>query len=218
MAKEYGKRILICFIGVMLCGMACSLGAMAGAAGTNAWNTLALGIQRHTGLTFGTASLTVSCAIVLIDIVGRGKLGIGTLINVVFTAYFSDFFLAKLAFLPAADGPALGLLYTLSGQVLLSFATLMYMSPGLGAGPRDTLMVLVGKKFPRIPIGGARFAIEMCALAAGLLLGAPFGIGTVLVVALQASIFQLACKVTGIEPRAIVQEDFAATFRRLGKR
>ena len=100
------KRILICFIGVMLCGMACSLGAMAGAAGTNAWNTLALGIQRHTGLTFGTASLTVSCAIVLIDIVGRGKLGIGTLINVVFTAYFSDFFLAKLAFLPAADGPA----------------------------------------------------------------------------------------------------------------
>ena len=31
MAKEYGKRILICFIGVMLCGMACSLGAMAGA-------------------------------------------------------------------------------------------------------------------------------------------------------------------------------------------
>ena len=218
MVKEYTRRLLTCFVGVMLCGMACSLGAMAGSVGTNAWNTLAIGIQNHTGLTFGRASLIVSITILLIDIVGRGKLGLGTVINVFFTAYFSDFFLAVLDFLPAADSWGLGLVYTLTGQVMLSFATLMYMAPGLGAGPRDTLMVLVGKKMPRVPIGMARFTIEMAALLAGLVLGAPFGIGTVLIVALQASIFQLACKVTKIEPRVIVQEDFAATFRRIRKK
>lgn len=215
MAKEYMKRILLCFMGVMFCGLASALGAMAGSTGTNAWNTLALGIQNRTGLSYGTAILSVSAVIILIDLLGRGKLGIGTVINVVFVAYYSDFFLARLAFLPTADGPALGLVYTLSGQILLSFATLVYMSAGLGAGPRDTLMVLVGKRFPRIPIGAARFAIEMAALAAGILLGAPFGIGTVLVVALQASIFQLACKVSGVEPRNIPQEDFLTTFRRV---
>ena len=35
------------------------------------------------------------------------------------------------------------------------------------------------------------------------------------IMALQASIFQLACKVTKIEPRAIRQEDFAMTLRRI---
>ena len=54
-------------------------------------------------------------------------------------------------------------------------------------------------------------------LIVGVLLGAPFGLGTVLVIVLQASIFQLACRVTNIEPRNIVHEDFAATFRRVGK-
>ena len=125
MAKTYFKRTLSCFVGVMLCGLASSLGAMAGGAGTNAWNTLALGISGRTGMTFGTATLSVSAAIILIDILGRGKLGFGTVINVVFVAYFSDFFLARLSFLPVADGPVLGLIYTLSGQFLLSFATLL---------------------------------------------------------------------------------------------
>ena len=40
---------------------------------------------------------------------------------------------------------------------------------------------------------------------------------TVLVMVLQASIFQFACQVTKIEPRNIPHEDFAATIRRLRK-
>ena len=59
--------------------------------------------------------------------------------------------------------------------------------------------------------------IAVVAMAVGILLGAPFGLGSVLVTALQASIFQFACHVTKVEPRNIPHEDFAATIRRLRK-
>lgn len=218
MMKEYTKRVLVCVIGLALCGLGSALGVLAGEVGTNSWNTLALGLQRLTSLSFGTCTFLVSLAIVVIDLLGRGKLGFGSLLNVILVAWFSDFFLGHLAFLPVADSAALGLAYTLAGQFLMAFATLLYMVPALGCGPRDTLMVLIGKKVPKVPIGVVRFCIEAAALAAGLLLGAPFGLGTVLVVALQASIFQLACRVTKVEPRSIVHEDFAATCRRILKK
>ena len=48
--------------------------------------------------------------------------------------------------------------------------------------------------------------------------GAPFGIGTVLVMALQASIFQGVCRITRYEPRDIRHEDLADTLRNLLKK
>ena len=46
------------------------------------------------------------------------------------------------------------------------------MVPALGCGPRDTLMVLIGKKVPKVPIGTVRFCIEVVAMVVGVLLGA----------------------------------------------
>jgi uncharacterized protein len=54
----------------------------------------------------------------------------------------------------------------------------MYIGAALGAGPRDSLM-LVGSLRTRIRIGAVRVAIEVAALAAGMLLGGTFGVGTV---------------------------------------
>ena len=217
MVKEYSKRVLICMTGLLLCGLASALGVLAGDVGTSAWSTLAMGLQRLTHQSFGTCTFLVSLTIVIIDLLGRGKLGFGSLLNIIFVAYFSDFFLQHLTFLPTAEGQVLGMIYTLSGQVLTAFAVLLYMVPALGCGPRDTLMVLIGKKVPKVPIGTVRFCIEVVAMVVGVLLGAPFGLGSVLVTALQASIFQFACQVTKIEPRNIAHEDFAATIRRLLK-
>lgn len=215
MVREYTKRVSICVLGLLLCGLGSALGVLAGGVGTNAWNTLALGLAGKTGFSFGAATFTVSLTIVILDLLGRGKLGFGSLLNVLLVAYFSDFFLETFTIIPPANGPVLGMIYTLAGQVLMSFATLLYMSPALGCGPRDTLMVLIGKKVPKVPIGAVRFCIEAAAMLVGLLLGAPFGLGSVVVTALQASIFQFACHVTRIEPRNIPHEDFAATLKRL---
>ena len=53
------------------------------------------------------------------------------------------------------------------------------------------------------------------AVIAGIILGAAFGIGTILVMALQASIFQLCCRLFRFEPRNLVHEDLLDTVRRI---
>ena len=91
MVKEYTKRAAICMTGLTFCGLGSALGVLAGDVGTNAWNTLALGLQRLTAQSFGTCTFLVSLSIVVIDLLGRGKLGFGSLLNVIFVAFFSDF-------------------------------------------------------------------------------------------------------------------------------
>ena len=108
--------------------------------------------------------------------------------------------------------------WVLAGQFVLSFATVLYMSPALGCGPRDTLMVILGKKLPKLPIGAVKFGIEALVLVIGILLGAPFGVGTVLVMALQAGIFQFVCRLCRFEPRSLSHESILDTIRRVSSR
>ena len=100
-------------------------------------------------------------------------------------------------------------------QVVIAFATVLYLLPCLGAGPRDTLLVIIGRKIPKAPIGAVKFGIEMCVLLVGFLLGAPFGLGTVLILILQASIFQSVCKLCRFEIRSVKHESIAITVKRL---
>ena len=215
MKQPYWKRFLICLAGLAIFALGNYMGVKAGSAGSNAWTTLSLGLADLFGTTFGTANLAVGLVIIGIDLLGKGKLGVGTLMNAVLISWFSDVFLRILQFIPQAPNQFVGVLYTLTAQFLGAFSTILYMTAGLGCGPRDTLMVLIGRRFPRAPIGLVKFCIEVLALTAGVLLGAPFGVGTILIVILQASIFQLACKLTRYEPRAIVHEDVRETLQGL---
>ena len=215
MLKEYIRRFSVCIAGLALYGLGNAFGVFAGSAGTNAWNTLSIGVSDRLGISFGTASFLISLVIILIDLIGKGKIGFGTILNVFIISVFSDLWIRLLAILPAPTGIAVGVLCTLLGQIIISIATIIYMRAELGCGPRDTLMVLVGIRFPRSPIGVVKFAIEVIVLLVGVLLGAPFGLGTVLVMALQASLFQLCCRLFRFEPRTLVHEDVLDTLRRI---
>lgn len=215
MAREYFKRITICIAGLALYALGNFWGVIAGSAGTNGWNTMALGLSNVTGMTFGTSVLVISGAILVIDFLGKGKLGIGTFLNAFLVAMLSDVFLNILTFIPAPPNLFVGVVYTLLGQMILAFATVVYMKPALGAGPRDTLMVITGNLLPKVPVGVFKFALEIAALIAGMIMGAEFGIGTVLVIALQASFFQFACFVCKFEPRDVQNEDLYDTWNRI---
>ena len=57
-------------------------------------------------------------------------------------------------------------------------ASALYLGAGMGAGPRDSLMVVVGARTHR-RLGVVRAGIELLALAVGFALGGTVGIGTV---------------------------------------
>ena len=218
MFKDYARRIIVCMLGLAVCGLGNFLCVRAGDVGTGAWISLAVGISALSSVSFGTATFLISIGIIVIDIFGRGKLGIGSILNAIFVAAFSDMYLNLLHFIPEADSQLTGLLFTLTGQALVSFGTVLYMTSALGAGPRDTLMLIIGKKLPRFPIGAVRFCLESCVLLAALLLGAPFGLGTVAVMLLQATIFQFACNICRFEPRSVRHEDMIDTAKKLFSR
>lgn len=218
MVREYSRRTAICLLGLALCSFSNVISVKAGVVGTNAWNTLFMGISGISGLSFGGAALLVNCFVVATDIAGKGKIGFGSVLNAFLIPYFSDLFLAVFDFLPAAPNQIWGMAYTLFAQLWLSFAVIIYMRPALGCGPRDTLMVIVGKKMPRAPIGLAKLAVEVAVLAIGTILGAPFGLGSVMVLLLQASMFQFACFVFRYEPRNAQHENIMDTIRRIQKK
>ena len=215
MFKEYTKRVAVCLFGLVICSMGNFFSIKAGDVGTNSWNTLALGIASFSGISFGSGTLVISLLVVIIDLFGKGKLGFGTILNATLVAAFSDFFLAFFSFVPEIQNPVLGIISTLFGQALISLGSVFYMSPALGCGPRDTLMVIIGQQLPKFPIGSIRFGIEFVVLIIGMLMGAPFGIGTVAVMLLQASIFQFVCTLCRFDPRSIKHEDVIDTCRRI---
>jgi len=213
--KEYLRRFALCILGLVLYGLGNAIGVKAGSAGTNAWSTLSLGLAGISDISFGTATFLISLVIICIDLLGRGKLGFGTVLNLLLIPVFSDIFLALFSIFPDGTNPITGAIVSLLGQVVVSFATIVYMLPALGAGPRDTLLVIIGKKFPKAPIGAVKFGIEMAVLIIGFLLGAPLGLGTVLVLVLQASIFQLVCRLCRYELRSVTHENVLDTAKRL---
>ena len=217
MGKNYPKRLILCITGLMLYGLGSFFGVIAGSAGTNAWSTLSLGLASRLQVSYGTGNIIISIIVLGVDLLCRGKLGLGSVLNAFLIAVFSDFFINTLTFFPPADNMLLGVVYTLLGQVIVAFATIVYMLPALGCGPRDTLLVLIGRRFARRPIGTVKFGMEILVLFLGVALGAPFGLGTVLVMALQASIFQMACRICRYEIRDVEHEDLIDTYRYLIK-
>ena len=63
------------------------------------------------------------------------------------------------------------------GLVLIGVGSALYLGAGLGAGPRDSLMVVGAVRMP-MRIGVVRALIEASALVIGAVLGGTVGVGT----------------------------------------
>ena len=147
--------------------------------GLSPWDVLHQGIARHTPLSFGEANITVSVVVVTIAWLLGARVGIGTLANAVLVGAF----IVGLTSIGAIQGLAhdplgvrIGLLA--AGVALTGAGSGIYLAASLGAGPRDSLMVVGSERLGR-RIAVIRAALELCALGIGIGLGGTFGAGTV---------------------------------------
>jgi uncharacterized protein len=148
------------------------------------WDVLHQGIANHTPLSFGVAIEVVGVAVLLLAWALGAPPGVGTVANAVLVGGFVALLqplhaVHELSTLPLAG--RIGLL--VAGLVLFGVGTALYIGAGLGAGPRDSLM-LVGARRLHTRVGVVRALIEISALVGGVLLGGRVGIGTVLFAAL----------------------------------
>jgi uncharacterized membrane protein YczE len=147
--------------------------------GLSPWDVLHQGLAEHTPLSFGEANIVVSVVVLAVAWLLGARIGIGTLANAVLVGSFVVLLSSLQPVAALADEPLAvraGLL--VAGLVLMGAGTGVYLGADLGAGPRDSLMV-VGAYRTRLRIGLVRATLEFSALVVGFALGGTVGIGTV---------------------------------------
>jgi uncharacterized membrane protein YczE len=169
--------------GLFLCavGILCFLEARLG---LPPWDVLHQGIARHTPLSFGAANEAVGLVVLALAWALGARIWIGTVSNAVLIGLFI-ILLQPRHFVQSLAGWALGPRIGLIALGLLCFGvgTAFYIGANLGAGPRDSLM-LVGSRRTGIRIGAMRAMIEISVLLFGFLLGGKVGVGTLAFAAL----------------------------------
>ena len=146
--------------------------------GLSPWDTLHQGIAKHTPLSFGVANICVAAVVLAVAWALGTKVGVGTVANVALIGAIIE----GLTAIPAVDGLsndslAVRIVLLAAAMPLFGVASALYIGAWMGAGPRDSLMVVLTQR-TRFRLGIVRTAIELCALAAGFALGGKIGIGT----------------------------------------
>lgn len=144
--------------------------------GNAPWSVLAQGLSHQLGLSIGWATFIVSTAVLIFWIPFKQRPGAGTLANIAVIALAIDL---TVAWAPTPNSIALRVMMVIGGIALVGAGSALYLTCGLGAGPRDGLMTAIHYS-SGVSVARVRAAIEGTVLAIGWLLGGRVGLGTLL--------------------------------------
>lgn len=168
-------RVAILFFGLSIFGLGDSL-LVQGNTGNAPWTVFAQGISIKTGWALGVSTAVISVCVLLSWIPLRERPGFGTLANI---ALIATFIQIGTEIFPLAESFAIGIGYDLLGIALVGIGSALYITCGLGPGPRDGMMTGLHLR-TGVRVGRVRLAIEVTVLAIGWLLGGTVGAGTLL--------------------------------------
>jgi len=169
------SRVSILFFGLFIFGIGDSL-LIQSNLGNAPWSVLAQGLAKTFDSEIGLLTFVISAVVLLLWVPLKEKPGFGTLSNIVIIAGAIQL---GIDFVPPAENTIVGLIYVFMGIALVGAGSSLYITCGLGPGPRDGLMTALHHK-TGIRVGRVRLAIEGTVLVLGALLGGHLGVGTAL--------------------------------------
>lgn len=146
--------------------------------GLSPWDVLNQGIADRTPLSFGVANIVVAFGVLMLAWALGARIGPGTVANAVVIGAAVDGLLAVDAVDRLSDaslGPRIGLLVV--GIAVIGVGTGLYVGAALGAGPRDSLMLVLARR-TGVRIGAVRALLEGSVAVLGFALGGTLGVGT----------------------------------------
>lgn len=174
--------------------------------GVAPWDCLFLGVEGTFGIKYGNVAVMTSLIVVLIDLLMKERIGLGTLIDALFTGKVVDF-LDWLNVVPEQTSVVPGVVMMIAGLFLSGLGQFIYMRVALCCGPRDGMIVGLSKKMKRVPIGIVGVMIMAVVLFFGWMLDGPVGIGTLIGAFLMAPIMQLVFKLLHFDAEAVKHQD-----------
>ena len=166
------------------------------------WDCLGMGISFQTPLNYGLSMTMIGVMILLIDISIKEKIGFGTIIDALLTGNAVQLFNDIDPF-PETTNTFVGILIIVAGLALMAIGQYFYMSSAQGCGPRDALLIGLGQRLSRLPIGVVQILLWGTVLLTGWLLGGPVGIGTIVSTFGSGIVMQTVFTFIKFEPRAI---------------
>jgi uncharacterized membrane protein YczE len=194
---HFWYRLIKLLVGLFIYGIGVALLVHA-AVGIAPWDVLAQGISLQSGITFGQATVVVSLLVMLLWIPLRVRVGLGSLLNAILIGLFADI---VLGWLPDLNGYWQQLTMFIVGLLIVAYATGLYISCGMGKGPRDGLMIGLATKLQR-PFWQVRTAVEIVVVTAGFLLGGQVREGTLIFAISIGYLNQLSLRLFGLADRS----------------
>ena len=147
--------------------------------GLSPWDVLHQGLARHTALTVGTANIVVGVAVLALAALLGARIGPGTVANAVLIGLFIEA-LIHLEAVSELSEQGLAVRWTLMvvGIGLVAVGSAFYLGAAMGAGPRDSLMLVLTSR-SGMRIGLVRTLLEASVVVAGAVLGGTVGVGTI---------------------------------------
>ena len=169
------QRMMVLIFGLMIFGIGEAF-LVVTSLGNSPWVVLSEGISLNSSLNIGESTFLVSVVVLLLWIPLRPQPGFGTLANIVVIAASIEL---GLLIIPTVDNVYMKYFYVLFGIALVGIGSALYITCGLGTGPRDGLMTGLHYK-TGVRVGRVRLGIEIVALSVGAILGGSLGVGTAL--------------------------------------
>lgn len=183
--KETILRLVLLFAGLIIAHLGVTLFLLT-ELGADPFNVFVQGLFRTLHeflgiLTHGYTHITVCIMIILILlVVDRSYIKIGTLVCMAFGGPIIDFFtLLFQGIINSESSFVLRLLSLAAGCVILAFGMTIVIKSDAGTGPNDLVAIVLSDKLSR-SFGPTRVAVDFCFTLIGFLLGGAVGIGTII--------------------------------------
>ena len=174
------RRVPALFVAVTLMGFGVAMFNLLGF-GADPCTVMNMGLSRVLGIPFGTLQLLVNCLLILIVIrYDVGRIGLGTLANMVLVGYVAQFCMAVIERIPALSALTLTARLIIFVPTLLLFlvAASTYMCVDMGVAPYDAIPQIISARM-HWPFRLVRMAWDFVMMLGGYLLGSVVGLVTI---------------------------------------
>lgn len=165
--------------------------------GLSPWDVFHEGLSKTVAITMGMAIIFSGFVVVLIDIAFGQNIGWATLTDMVLTGTFVDILMLN-NIIPTFIDVVPRFIMLLLGLLIEGIGVWIYLSVGLGAGPKDGLMVALTKKTGK-SVRVVKSFIEVSATTTGYILGGTIGIGTLIMAVMGGQIWQIVFNILNFD-------------------
>ena len=177
--KENCKRIPAYLIGLLCTCFGVAL-VLKTNLGLDAWNGVFAGLERITPFSFGTWSVVIQGAFLLIAAALNRKMEWLSVFPIIYKGIFLDAAKAMVSPNFMHPGVAARVSLFLCGYLLVALGTGLYVATGYPKMPIDGLMIALSNSYLG-SIKKSRLLIEITGFISLLLVGGTFGIGTIII-------------------------------------